>query len=74
MKKFLLILCALLGAWTLGAQNSTEILSRIDAALSKSPAVTGRFHEVRTPAAQEAKPVQLAGKLVFTPDTFLSML
>lgn len=74
MKKLLLILCAVLGAWTLGAQNSTEILNRIDATLAKAPAVTGRFHEVRTPAAKDQKPVQLTGKLVFKPDIFLSML
>lgn len=75
MKKTLLtILCALFGAWTLGAQSSTDILNRIDAALSGTTTVTGRFHEVRTPAAKDQKPLELTGKLVFKPDTFLSML
>lgn len=73
-KTLLLIVCALAGAWTLGAQTSSEILNRVDATLAKTTTVSGRFHEVRTPAVKEQKPVELTGKIVFKPDTFLSML
>ena len=74
MRKIFLCAAALFCALSLGAQNKSDILSKIAKAPVRSEAVTGRFTEVRTPMSKEAAKVTLKGKLVFKTEGFLSML
>lgn len=73
MKKIALTLFAVLGALTLSAQNSADILSKIEKAGAKADDIVTPFKEVRTPADKALPTVNLKGKLVFKSEGFLSM-
>ena len=73
MKKILLTIIAALGALTLSAQNSADILSKIEKAGAKAEDIVTPFKESRTPADKTQPKVNLKGKLVFKSEGFLSM-
>lgn len=70
MKKIIAIIAAALCALTMNAQDSAQIISKIEKANSSSRTVRENFSEVMTPADKSLKQKKREGVFEYKPDYF----